>query len=181
MGVLSNITMAPTERVLSAVVLGTLIACVIVVSLNNGESTPSQTTAVVDTEDYTLAGFKVVKYYKCIFPTCTDFWCNANCNHKPRYCPKSFCREHTKRVPVPTPPPTSLPTVQPTEEPTDEPDAPTVAPTVVATSSPTNNPTPSPTCEKTTAWDDMIAKNNGAQHFGKDACHPIICLGIRKA
>jgi len=23
--------------------------------------------------------------------TTTDAWCNSNCNHKPAYCPKSFC------------------------------------------------------------------------------------------
>merc|ERR1719453_2190123 len=54
---------------------------------------------------YTLAGFKVVTRYKCIFPTCTDFWCDANCNHKPSFCPATFCRKTVTRIPLPRPPP----------------------------------------------------------------------------
>ena len=41
----------------------------------------------------TTAGFAVKKHYKCIASTCTDTWCNDNCNHVPKYCPDSFCRE----------------------------------------------------------------------------------------
>ena len=48
----------------------------------------------------TLAGFTVKKHYKCIASTCTDTWCDANCNHVPVYCPASFCR-----VAAPAPPP----------------------------------------------------------------------------
>merc|ERR1711998_294591 len=59
----------------------------------------------------TLAGFKVTRRYKCIFPTCTDAWCDANCNHHPKYCPASFCRgiPTSSPPPPPTPPPTAAP------------------------------------------------------------------------
>ena len=63
-----------------------------------------------DSQLYTLAGFKVVAYYKCINPTCTDMWCNANCNHKPSFCPQSFCKKVVSKVPVPTAQPTAPPT-----------------------------------------------------------------------
>merc|ERR1712166_951596 len=79
------------------------------------------TPAAVDTEALTLAGFKVVTYYKCINPTCTDMWCNANCNHHPRYCPASFCRFTSVNVPVPAP--AATPTPEPTPPPTEPPTA----------------------------------------------------------
>merc|ERR1719387_3398953 len=45
--------------------------------------------------------------YKCVdrWKRCTDFWCNANCNHKPRFCPPSYCRGIAAPVPPPAPKP----------------------------------------------------------------------------
>jgi len=45
----------------------------------------------------------VKKRYKCIMSTCTDMWCDANCNHVPKYCPATFCKETTSAAPAPTP------------------------------------------------------------------------------
>ena len=53
----------------------------------------SQSTSTPQRRVETLAGFAVTKKYKCIASTCTDTWCDANCNHDPKYCPASFCRE----------------------------------------------------------------------------------------
>jgi len=50
-----------------------------------------------------IAGFEVKARYKCIFATCTDFWCDANCNHVPKYCPASFCKMIEKTEPQPPP------------------------------------------------------------------------------
>ena len=45
--------------------------------------------------------------YKCIdrWKRCTDAWCNTNCNHKPRFCPPSYCRGIAAPVPPPAPKP----------------------------------------------------------------------------
>merc|ERR1711907_703085 len=92
--------------------------------------------------------------------------CNANCNHHPSYCPATFCKKQVTKIPVPTPPPTEPPTsaVVPTAAPTPEPTM-----------------TPAPTCAITNAWQDAMAKNGGANYWGADQCHPIVCLGINKA
>jgi outer membrane biosynthesis protein TonB len=86
--------------------------------------------------------------YTCIDPwkRCTDNWCTANCNHNPRYCPKSYCRA----VPRPTKAPTKEPTtMEPTQEPTKEPT--TKEPTQEPTNEPTTKePTQVPTKEPTT-------------------------------
>ena len=154
-------------RVLSRPILAgitTLLVIVGVVALVSQNST-APTDSAVDTEAYTLAGFKVVKQYKCIFPTCTDFWCNANCNHKPSYCPASFCQGYTTKVAVPTHAPTESPTPRATDSPTPL---------------PTDAPTPAPTCTKTNAWSATVGKLDAVKFFGAGACHPTICLGIRK-
>merc|ERR1711981_618160 len=130
-----------------------------------------------DSELYTLAGFKVKTYYKCIFPTCTDFWCNANCNHKPSYCPASFCQKKTTKIRVPTPDPTAHPTMNPTSPPAPPVATPTHAPTHTPTDRPTNEPTPAPTCKKTNAWGEVMSKNAGANYWGTAECPPIVCLG----
>jgi len=48
--------------------------------------------------------------YKCVDPwkRCTHFWCNANCNHKPRFCPPSYCRGAAAPMPPPAPKPNPL-------------------------------------------------------------------------
>merc|ERR1719502_2515579 len=108
-------TQAPTRTLPRTVVLASgaaLIALGLLAAAFHGSATAPTDSS---TELYTAAGFEVVKYYKCIFPTCTDAWCNANCNHHPKYCPPSFCRLEEKKVPVapaPTPPP--APTPEPT-------------------------------------------------------------------
>merc|ERR1719224_327348 len=90
--------------------LGLTIGVAMVFAVVSNVNQPAQAPApAVDTALYTLAGFKIVTQYKCIFPTCTDAWCNANCNHKPSYCPASFCRKEVTKTPVapkaPPPPP----------------------------------------------------------------------------
>merc|ERR1711981_167256 len=97
-------------------------------SVDRRVDAPTQDLAAApSTQMATLAGFKVKKHYKCIASTCTDSWCDANCNHVPKYCPANFCKAEQKKIPVPTPPPTAV-------------NAP-----------PTTPPTPAPTCEKTNA------------------------------
>merc|ERR1711966_488151 len=107
--------------VLSVVAIGFMVATIAVASTNHEQTTvivdPSaSTSSVPDSELYTLAGFEVKVYYKCIFPTCTDMWCNANCNHHPKFCPANMCKKMTKKIPKPatTVAPTPLPTAQPT-------------------------------------------------------------------
>jgi len=153
-------------KTLLAALGGGLLILVGVVALYGSSPAAETTSPAADTSLYTLAGFKVVTTYKCIFPTCTDFWCNANCNHHPSYCPASFCKKEVTKIPVPTPPPTEPPTsaVVPTAAPTPEPTM-----------------TPAPTCAITNAWQDAMAKNGGANYWGPDQCHPIVCLGINKA
>ena len=60
----------------------------------------SQSTSTPQRRVETLAGFAVTKKYKCIASTCTDTWCDANCNHDPKYCPASFCREVAASTPA---------------------------------------------------------------------------------
>jgi len=84
-------------------------AMLILVSLCNSSAAArvktmqSQAETSKNSHQWKLAGFEVTKRYKCIFPTCNDFWCDANCNHVPKYCPKTFCQE--KAVPPPAEPP----------------------------------------------------------------------------
>ena len=62
------------------------------------DATSTAVTTPASSRRATLAGFEVRKHYKCIASTCTDTWCDANCNHVPKYCPASFCREETAPV-----------------------------------------------------------------------------------
>jgi len=104
------------ERILSVLVLGTLIACIIVVSVDNttksssGSSTQLEATDTVPSKMYSIAGFPVKARYTCIdkWKRCTNFWCDANCNHVPKYCPKSFCRVKPS-APAPAPVQTPAP------------------------------------------------------------------------
>jgi hypothetical protein len=85
------------------------VGIVAIVQGSSGSSGSSADTTATSTDSttelYTAAGFKVTTYYKCINPTCTDSWCDANCNHRPVYCPASFCKKVTVDTPVPAPPP----------------------------------------------------------------------------
>jgi hypothetical protein len=106
--------MPSASNVVASFAGAVLLVCAFIVLVDRGTEKPTDSS----TELYTAAGFEVVTYYKCIFPTCTDAWCNANCNHHPKYCPPSFCRLTSKQVPVapqPTPPP--APTPEPTAGP----------------------------------------------------------------
>merc|ERR1719271_264740 len=107
-----------TPKILAGVLAGCMVIGMIFALTAAGHQGAAQTPeAAVDTSMYTLAGFKITTTYKCIFPTCTDSWCNANCNHKPSYCPASFCRRVETKIPVPTAPPTEKPTAKVTAEP----------------------------------------------------------------
>ena len=59
--------------------------------MNGSDSTDSSALAETDF----FEEFKVTNQYKCVASaaasTCTDTWCNANCNHRPSYCPASWC------------------------------------------------------------------------------------------
>jgi hypothetical protein len=142
-----------------AIVVTCLLALsAFVVVLSPSGDTIDTNTSTEDTTDlYTLAGFRVVTSYKCIFPTCTDFWCNANCNHHPKYCPASFCKKVTTRIAIPTRAPTATPTEAMTEP---EVVTPTESPTEVSTDAPTVAPTPAPTCEVQDSQVDMSQCHN---------------------
>jgi len=137
------------------------------------------TPAAVDTEALTLAGFKVVTYYKCINPTCTDMWCNANCNHHPRYCPASFCRFTSENVPVPAP--AGAPTPKPTLHPTMAPTAAAAAPTPEPTPPPTEPPTagtgtcPAGTLLGTSWWTTSGTKSEHGMGPTALVCCPAEC------
>jgi len=91
------------SRPIVVALAATLVVVGVIAFASYNPSTP--TDSAVDTAAYTLAGFEVKKHYKCIFPTCTDFWCDANCNHNPRYCPPTFCKAKPSPAPVPNPAP----------------------------------------------------------------------------
>jgi len=117
------------SRPILAILAGGLVVFAIVALVSQGDSASSPTSTAVDSSMYTLAGFRVTVSYKCIFPTCTDFWCDANCNHRPVYCPASFCKKIVTKTPLPRPPPPPPP------------------PPPHVTAAPTPAPTPAPTCK----------------------------------
>merc|ERR1712072_315852 len=112
-----------TSGVMGVAALGFMITTIVLASHDPSVTItdPRSDTSALGTPQTsleTLAGFKVVTTYKCINPTCTDTWCDANCNHHPAYCPASFCKRIETMVAVPTAFPTSAPTQEPTSEPT---------------------------------------------------------------
>merc|ERR1711939_659538 len=106
------------SRPVVAILAGALLVVVAVFAFT---STDAHISPPVDTALYTLAGFEVKVFYKCIFPTCTDFWCNANCNHRPAYCPASFCKKIVQKIPKPAPPPPRPPSPKPAPPPPSPP------------------------------------------------------------
>jgi len=116
-------------KIVMGIAAAVLVAVGIIAIVNGSSADTTATSTDSTTELYTAAGFQVTTYYKCINPTCTDSWCDANCNHRPVYCPASFCKKVTVRTPVPAPPPPPPPVAAPTPAPTPAPtDAPTPAP-----------------------------------------------------
>lgn len=100
-------------------------------SSSSAYSAPSTELAVATTDLAMIAGFPVKARYTCIdkWKRCTNFWCDANCNHVPKYCPASFCRVIR---PPPSPPPAA------------DPNPPAADPNPPPTPSPTPLPTPAP-------------------------------------
>merc|ERR1711998_369601 len=155
----------PVLAVLAGVLLVTIgFVAIVGPGQNDGGS-------AAEAELYTLAGFRVTTSYKCIFPTCTDFWCDANCNHEPVYCPASFCKKVVTRVrvaPPPAPPPPPV-TAAPTPLPTAAPTCKAVAQTTPDMSE----------CHPTCILGKAAAKANGgtAGSVASDQCTNCFCAG----
>jgi len=118
-----EVVSAPRENALPKRIATALASVLVVVgtfAALSGSWGPADPTQNVATSDLaTIAGFKVKMRYKCIdrWKRCTDFWCDANCNHVPKYCPASYCRGSPVPTPAPRPPPPN-PTPAPTPAPT---------------------------------------------------------------
>jgi hypothetical protein len=79
----------------------------VVMDQNNSATNEAASSGPSTTEMAVAPMTEMAGGYKCIdrWRRCTDFWCNANCNHRPRYCPPSYCRGIAAPPPPPAPPP----------------------------------------------------------------------------
>merc|ERR1711934_415129 len=105
-----NRKMPSTSAVVSAITGSLFVTAAVIVLMNdNSSSSPRAASGVHSTELLVSPPLTELGAFKCIdrWRRCTDQWCKVNCNHKPAYCPRSYCRAAAVAPPVtpaPAPP-----------------------------------------------------------------------------
>merc|ERR1711934_1321581 len=103
-----NRKMPSTSAVVSAITGSLFVTAAVIVLMNdNSSSSPRAASGVHSTELLVSPPLTELGAFKCIdrWRRCTDQWCKVNCNHKPAYCPRSYCRAAAVAPPVPPKPP----------------------------------------------------------------------------